>query len=161
MFQSTVLGKIPYLNVDVNHKAFPKRYASLIELLQEMGQDANRSVDRMTGMALKNHLKGLEIRYDKPNDKAMIYKFMDIVSPPGTERFKLENGEQKTILQYFQETGRPIKYVNLPCIKLGNAIKNITVPMELCSIPDTQVRIHLKKRNDGFLYYSTSKFSLF
>ncbi|XP_055305200.1 protein argonaute-2-like [Sitodiplosis mosellana] len=139
LFQSMVLGNVPYLNVDVNHKAFPKRYPSLVDLLNDMGVDSNRGLDRNVEYALRQHLKGLEIRYNKPNDKAMIYKFMDIVGPPGNVRFTLENGQQKTILQYFQETGRNIRNVNLPCIKLGNTIKNIIVPMEMCGIPDTQV----------------------
>lgn len=136
-----VLGEVPFLNVDVNHKAFPKRYPTLIHLLRDIDDriDLNSTLDRNVENALKQHLKSLEIVYNKPNDKAMIYKFMDIVGPPANVRFTLENGQQKTILQYFQETGRPINHPNLPCIKLGNTIKNITVPLEMCGIPDTQV----------------------
>lgn len=154
LFQSMVLGDVPFLNVDVNHKAFPKRYPSLIELLRDMERefDPARGLDQFLENALRRHLAGLEIRYNKPNDMAMIYKFMDIVGPPGNVRFTLENGQQKTILQYFKDTGRTIRYEKLPCIKLGNTIKNITVPMELCAIPDTQVRIDSMKQNHRFLY---------
>lgn len=136
-----VLGDVPFLNVDVNHKAFPKRYPTLIDLLKDIDNriDLNRALDRNVEYALRQHLKSLEIVYNKPHDKAMIYKFMDIVGNPANVRFTLENGQQKTILQYFQETGRPIAHPNLPCIKLGNTIKNITVPFEMCGIPDTQV----------------------
>lgn len=64
---------------------------------------------------------------------------MTLVNDAQNEYFKAENGEQKSILQYFKETNRTIRYPKLPCVKLGNTIKNIVVPMELCSIPDTQV----------------------
>lgn len=147
LFQSLVLGKIPFLNVDVNHKAFPKRYATLIDLLRDMENDLrmridlNRPLERPVEQALARHLSGLEMCYNMPGtNKKMIYKFMALCNSPGNERFKLENGQQKTILEYFNSTNRRIQYPALPCIKLGNTIKNITVPMEFCSIPDTQVK---------------------
>lgn len=152
LFQSTVLGSVPFLNVDVNHKAFPKRYASLVDLLKDMEQDLrmkinpNQPLERNVVTALSRHLSGLEICYQKPSDKPMIYKFMKIVDAPGKVEFELENGQRKTILQYFQETygSNSIKFVNLSCIKLGNTVKNITIPMELCYIPDSQVNLRNK-----------------
>lgn len=145
LFQSVVLGNIPFLNVDVNHKAFPKRYNTLIDMFPDMEQDLrmninpNQPLDRSVLFALERHLGGLEICYRGPGN-SKIYKFMRVVGDPANERFTDQNGQQKTILQYFRETNRNIQYPKLPCIKLGNTVKSIIVPMELCSIPDTQVR---------------------
>lgn len=144
LFQSVVLGSVPFLNIDVNHKAFPKRYDNLIDLFRDMEQDLrmridpSRPLERNVIFALEKHLGGLEICYRGPG-AAKIYKFMKLVNDPANERFTTEDGQQKTILQYFRETNRNIRYPSLPCIKLGNTVKSITVPMELCSIPDTQV----------------------
>lgn len=102
--------------------------------------DPNRALERQAEQALDRHLAGLEICYTNPGtNMKILYKFMALAKNPANERFTLENGQQKSILQYYQETKRRIQYPELPCIKLGNTIKNITVPMECCSIPDTQV----------------------
>lgn len=72
LFQSVVLGNIPLLNVDVNHKAFPKRYNSLIDMFPDMQQDMrmnidpNQPLDRFVVQALQKHLGGLEICYRGP-----------------------------------------------------------------------------------------------
>lgn len=138
-----VLGNVPYLNVDVNHKAFPKRYESLIDLFKDMENDLrmridpSRPLDRDVCRALEKHLGGLEICYNGP--KKVVYKFMRMQAPPGQLMFTLENGQQKSVLQYFRETNRQIRYPEMPCIRIGNTIKNIDVPMEYCTIPDSQV----------------------
>lgn len=145
LFQSLVLGKMPMLNVDVNHKAFPKRYPSMIELLRDMEQDLNtridfnRPFDRIVENTLARHLGGLEICYDQGGGVKKVYKFMQVVGNPAREKFRMENGQEKTIEQYFRETNRRIQHPGLPCIKLGNTI---TVPMEFCSIPDSQVNTY-------------------
>lgn len=160
LFQSVVLGNVPLLNVDVNHKAFPKRYATLIDLITDMEQDLrmridlNRPLERSAMFALEKHLAGLEICYNGPGD-SKIYKFMRVVNDPANERFTTANGEQKTILQYFRETNRSIRYPSLPCIKLGNTVKSIVVPMELCSIPDTQVGIYILLLNRQKIYIAS------
>lgn len=146
LFQSLVFGEMPLLNVDVNHKAFPKRYNSLLDLLKDMENDLrtqidiNRQLEYNVCEALKRHLGGLEICYTNSATGAKrIYKFMSMDKLPGELTFALENGERTNVLNYFRNSGRPIKYPNLPCIKLGNSVKNQSVPMEFCSIPDTQV----------------------
>lgn len=145
LFQSVVLGNVPLLNVDVNHKAFPKRYNSIVDdLFPDMERDMrlridpNRPLDRMVSSALERHLGGLEILYRGPGN-SRIYKFMRLDNDPANVRFRGENGEEKTVLKYFQDTNRNIRYQKLPCIRLGNSINNIVVPMEFCGIPDTQV----------------------
>lgn len=100
----------------------------MIDLLKDMGvRSGSRQLDRNEEEQLRKHLAGLEIIYNVPNAHGMIYKFMKIVNKPAEEKFKLENGQQKTILQYFTESGRHIQHPELNCIKLGNTVKNITV----------------------------------
>lgn len=146
LFQSLCLGDIPLLNVDVNHKAFPKRYNNLIDLLRDMENDLrmridlNRKLDYKAEQALQRHLAGLEICYTNPGmGSKRIYKFMSLDRSPGELSFTLENGQKTTVLDYFKNSGRRIQYPALPCIKLGNSVKNQAVPLEFCSIPDTQV----------------------
>lgn len=102
--------------------------------------DINRPLDYNVTKALERHLGGLEICYtNSATGGKRIYKFMCMDDKPGELTFTLENGEKTNVLNYFRKSGRPIQFPNLPCIKLGNSIKNQSVPMEFCSIPDTQV----------------------
>lgn len=160
LFQSLCLGKIPLINVDVNHKAFPKRYNSLIDMLRDMERDEqdkrakgrnqggppfridlNRPLDRFILNAVESFLKGLDICYTNTKTGVQrIYKFMSIERSPDQVTFSLENGQQTTVLKYFQNTGRKIQYPALPCIKIGNSLKNQIIPMEYCSIFDKQVK---------------------
>lgn len=134
LFQSLVLGKLPLLNVDVNHKAFPKRYDTLVDLWNEMQGDYNIE------NALARHLSGLEICYTNPGTNAKrIYKFISVERTPQNCQFTLEDGRQTNVLEYFRTTGRQINHPNLPCIKIGSTIRSHTIPLEFCSIPDTQV----------------------
>lgn len=141
LFQSVVLGNVPLLNVDVNHKAFPKRYNSLVDMFPDMERDLrlsinpNQPLDRNVLFALERHLSGLDICYNG----MQVQKFQSVADTPDRERFTDDKGQQKTIAQYFKDTNRTIRYPSLPCIKIGNTVRSITVPMELCSIPDTQV----------------------
>lgn len=102
--------------------------------------DLNRPLDYNVTKALERHLGGLEICYtNNATGAKRIYKFMSIDRSPGELVFTLESGERTNVLNYFKNSGRSIRYPNLPCIKLGNSVNNQSVPMEFCSIPDTQV----------------------
>lgn len=140
LFQSTVLGSQIYLNVDVAHKAFPERYASLVDLLNQIEReykcDQRYALDDM-----RSHLSGLDVIYKTPGNAGQmrVYKFFGLVGTPVQERFTDANGREVTVAAYFREQNYPINYPNLPCVKLGNTIKSITVPMEHCSLSDRQV----------------------
>lgn len=102
--------------------------------------DPTKSLDNYGLNDLKRHLAGLEICYTNPGTKVQrIYKFLNYDEKPANVKFKLDNGQQTNVLEYFRNTGRRIQYPELNCIKLGNTVKNQSVPMEFCSIPDTQV----------------------
>lgn len=140
LFQSTVLGSHIYLNVDVAHKAFPERYESLVNLLQQI-ENEQKCDQRSAVNYMQSHLSGLDVIYKTPGDvgKKRVYKFMALVGNPNEERFKDSNGREFTVASYFKEQKYPIDCPNLPCVKLGNTIKSITVPMEHCSLSGRQV----------------------
>lgn len=145
LFQSTVLGYQPYLNVDIAHKAFPKRYASLVDLKNAIRQENSRNArdDRMLYEELKKHLRGLDLVYVTPGNANLkkVYKFLDLDRKPSEVKFKDDKGRQLTVAQYFEERNFPIRYPDLPCVKIGSSIKNITVPMEHCELPNSQVSL--------------------
>lgn len=165
LFQSLVLGEMPLLNVDVNHKAFPKAYKSLIDLLKDYETDENIRLERMQRNRqqvfkidlnkeldanikdmLKRHLSGLDICYTIPGtENKSIYKFMGFGRKPEEIPVYFSDGRKINVLKFFQNSKRTVQYPQLPCvqlpnIKIGNEIKERFVPMEFCSIPSKQVR---------------------
>lgn len=150
LFQSTVLGDMPFLNVDIAHKAFPKSYTSLIDIFTDMQQDrrfqnginTNRPIDNDVKDALKKHLSGLDIHYTSPKD-GQIYerKFASVENPPGQIMFQKDD-KNISVLEYFEKTlNKKIQYPQMPCIKMGNRIRTITVPIEFCSLSNAQVSL--------------------
>lgn len=140
LFQSTVLGSQIYVNVDVAHKAFPERYDSLLNLLQQIQKE--RHCDQRNAIEqMQSHLSGMDVIYKTPGNagKKRVYKFMGLVGNPNQERFTDQSGRQTTVAAYFSEQKYPISCPDLPCVKLGNTIKSIVVPMEHCSLSDRQV----------------------
>lgn len=143
LFQSVVLGFDElYLNVDVSHKAFPKRYDSFIELLKDMQLNVDFSeplqdqiIDR-----LRRQISGLDVCYTQPGSGTKtIRKFMNIEPKPDSVEFEL-NGVSMTVQAYFNDREMRIQYPELPCIRIGNRDHNIIVPIEFCSISDAQVK---------------------
>lgn len=103
--------------------------------------DLNRELQPRDKSSLQSHLNGLMIKYSlKGNDaSSRTYKFLGFNPNSKTHRFKSDTDKKEyTIEEYFRSRGVPIKYPLLPTLKLGNAVKNITVPMELCSIAGNQ-----------------------
>lgn len=140
LFQSTVLGSQIYLNVDVAHKAFPERYGSLVNLLEQIQKEWHCDLRNATN-AMQSHLSGLDVIYKTPGNAGSkrVYKFLQLAGTPSQERFKDANGRELSVATYFNEQNYPINRPDLPCVKLGNSIKSITVPMEHCSLSDRQV----------------------
>lgn len=167
-----VLGERPLLNVDVSHKAFPKRYNSLIDLLRHMERelserrpfpiDLDRPLNENVCGRLVAHLSGLEICY-RPNEANMrIQKFVSLGEVPAREMFTMRRGdvtERKSVQQYFNEINRVIRYPNLQCIRLGSRDNPSAVPMEFCSISDNQVSRIVEFESRARL--SKKSFSLF
>lgn len=143
LFQSTILGRIPYVNVDVAHKAFPAP-VHLLDVAHGLlrGGDFNAPLHPNIAMQLKKHLQGLRIIYDMTGQDASTkgYKFMALGETPDKEIFE-SNDRRISVLQYFQSKNCPLRFSKLQCIKVGNAVRNITLPMEFCRIPGGQVNI--------------------
>lgn len=146
LFQSTVLGYQPYLNVDIAHKAFPKRYASLVNLVDDIKKESrNVRDDRSLHEELRKHLKGLDLVYITPGNanKKKIYKFLDLDKKPSEVYFKDDqnNGRKVSVAEYFRERNFDIRRPDLPCVKIGSSLKSISVPMEHCELPSGQVSL--------------------
>ncbi|XP_055305199.1 protein argonaute-2-like [Sitodiplosis mosellana] len=147
LFQAVVLGDELFLNVDVSHKAFPKRYNSLFDLLKDLERDLrlrdridlNRPLDDKVLRALQRQLSGLDVCYTRPGSGTItIRKFVRVGEKPSNHRFMLGN-EQTTVLNYFRERGMKIDYLEMPCLEIGSRDDPIAVPMEFCSISNAQV----------------------
>lgn len=138
MFQSTVLGFKPYLNVDIAHKAFPSPM-NIIDIVKTFRNgDPSRELDRYAENDLKTILRGLTISYALPGVPPKQYKFNDLKPPPGKLKFKTEDRVEMTITQYMQSRKYQIKFPNMPCLHIGNTVRTIYVPAELCSIAPNQ-----------------------
>lgn len=140
LYQATVLGSQPYLNVDIAHKAFPTEM-DVINVL-DRNVNPNRDLQPRDRSDLQTHLNGLMIQYTMPGHAASTrsYKFLGLNPNSKTYKFKSDQDQKEyTIEQYFQSRNVRIEYPLLPTLKLGNAIKNITVPMEFCKVAGNQV----------------------
>ncbi|XP_037046508.1 protein argonaute-2-like [Bradysia coprophila] len=139
LFQSSVLGSNIYINVDIAHKGFPERYDSLVKMLEQMANEYRCDIRQATNY-MRRHLSGMDVIYKTPTvDGTMYsYKFVDLVGVPDKETFKDKDGNRLTVAEYFQTQNYTITRPDLPCVKLGNSIKNIVVPMEHCSLSDRQ-----------------------
>lgn len=148
LFQSTILGRIPYVNVDVAHKAFPTPL-SLIEimgqLLKQSSNPDNRYRNPNAGSLsdqLQKHLKGLRIVYKMPERDGVIsyksYKFLALGQPPASEYFPVD-GQRTSVLDYFANKGVQLRHPEYPCMKVGSAVNSIALPPEFCHVPAGQV----------------------
>lgn len=143
MFQSTILGRIPYVNVDIAHKAFPSR-TDLIELIKQIGYDhrsrrdvnLNQPLDFNVLNNLSNHLRGLDIGYIMPGGAGTkAYKFNSLTEPASTLKFMLDNKET-TVEKYFANRGHALRFPKLPCISTSG---KSFFPVELCYVIGGQV----------------------
>lgn len=142
LYQATVLGSRPYLNVDIAHKAFPSAMA-ILDILQNMRNvDLRNDIQPFIQRDLTSHLKGLMISYCLPGREISrrCYKFLSLSADSKKFQFKNdEDGLNYNLVDYFRKRGVTIKFPHLPTLKLGNSVRNITVPMEFCSVAEYQV----------------------
>lgn len=138
LFQSAVLGrKSLYLNVDVAHKAFPSAIP-VLQVLASFSRDGRipNSIDERTGRKLQDYLKMLSISYGNP---AKTFGYNGLVQSARAALFVDENGRKMSVEEYFRSVKNiRLSYPELPCLHVGSRIRNIYLPMELCSIPAGQ-----------------------
>lgn len=144
LFQSTVLGSIPYVNVDIAHKAFPQamHVMDVIYSICQNRLNETTTLENWPANILLKHLKGLRIIYTMPGSDASkkCYKFLGLANSSRKEMF-LSDGQNISVYDYFQSRNYTIRFPNLPCLKVGSSIRSISLPPELCSIPPGQVSI--------------------
>lgn len=138
LFQSALLGAKPFLNIDVSHKAFPSG-GPILQILSNITRQAvpDRLQDWVAN-ELHTFLKGMEISYTGPDGVNKTFKYNGIKGPASQQKFKLENGTEMTIEQYFRQRNKPLRYPNLPVIHVGSTVRNVMLPIELCSVPPGQ-----------------------
>lgn len=165
MFQSTILGRIPYVNVDIAHKAFPKR-TELIELIKEVCYDhrqrrpvdLSRQLDYGAITNVTNHLKGLDIGYNLPGGAGTkSYKFARLTEPAERLTFS-HDGKEITVAQYFQSRGHRLNFPNLPCI---STVGRSYFPVELCFVIGGQVELTTEKLLSIYTFINPMICSLF
>lgn len=138
LFQSALLGAKPFLNIDVSHKAFPSG-GPILQFLSGI----NRQVipDRLQDWMCKElttYLRGMEVSYTGPDGVAKLFKFNDVKGPASQHRFKLDDGTETTVEQYFRNRNKPLRYPHLPVIHVGSLVRNVMLPIELCTVPAGQ-----------------------
>ncbi|XP_055589001.1 protein argonaute-2 [Uranotaenia lowii] len=139
LFQSAILGSVPYLNIDVSHKAFPSG-GEILKILSDLTRinNLNEPLQQWAEQELNNYLKGMEIMYHGPDGVQKLYKFNGLRGPANQQKFKNQDGMEMTVAQYFQQRGKPLRYPNLPVMHVGSSVRNVMLPMELCTVPRGQ-----------------------
>lgn len=103
--------------------------------------DLTRELDQSVIAKLRMHLKGLRIAYKMPGNDAStkVYKFADLDPTAVNCKFS-HDGQTVSVQQYFlTKYNYRIRYSNMPCIKVGNALRSFVLPAELCSVVGGQV----------------------
>lgn len=140
----------PLLNVDVKHRAFPRQFTSLIDLLHAIQKeqttprciiDLQKPLSTDAQKKLTAHLSNLEICYKIDDMNNGISKFLGLGNKSAYEVISRVNGTVKMLKQYFDDRNLRIKYPFLQCIRLEADRGHISVPLECCSILGDQVNI--------------------
>lgn len=138
LFQSALLCRRPYLNVDITHKAFPSAQ-TVLQLISSMGLQYDRELDRFSINILHGMLKGVTLTYELPGSaRPKSYKYFALKDCARNATFKIEN-RSTTILNYFQSKGINLKYPAMPCLSVGAKENSVWLPAEFCSIRPGQV----------------------
>lgn len=158
LFQSTMLGRIPYVNIDIAHKAFTQE-TPVLQMLDELSNTIRwgpkftpgREVPQNFELALSSAIKGYNIAYQKDKQSPCISKMcMGLSGPANRSRFE-HQGKELTVEQYFKDMKCPLKYPMYPCVIGPN---KSYFPIEHCTLIGGQVRIF-------FLIFNNYIFKLF
>lgn len=130
LYQAFVLGRKPYLNVDVHHKAFP-RAEQLTVLFNN-----RHNLDQI--------LKGADVEYCSPftGDRKR-FRFQRLRGSAESETFvdEQDGGKRKTVAAYFAEKGQPLRNPKFPVAWIGPHQRKdnpMLIPIEHLSVPGGQ-----------------------
>lgn len=144
-YQSTIRGWQPFLNVDVAHKAFPKSIAVteiLIEILDSRyvpfgRRELEKPLDSRQKDTFQKYMRQIRVMYQIPGNPSSkrIFRVNGIGNSAREKTFKLDDGRQMTIEQYFATEKRyKLQYPFLPTLWVGSLQREILIPLELCTI---------------------------
>ncbi|XP_037807749.1 protein argonaute-2 isoform X1 [Lucilia sericata] len=141
LYQAAILGEQPLLNVDIAHKSFPCE-STIIDYLKNQRIDITRDIRQDRAFRdVSSYLKGINILYTPPKSfgaSPKQYKLIEVGDPASQKKFKTDDGKEITVANYFSSRGYKLNYPNLNCISVGSTVRQISLPMELCSIPSGQ-----------------------
>ncbi|XP_046807232.1 protein argonaute-2 isoform X3 [Lucilia cuprina] len=142
LYQAAILGEQPLLNVDIAHKSFPCE-STIIDYLKNQRIDITRDIRQNYAVFkdVSNYLKGINILYTPPKcfgASPKQYKLIEVGDPASQKKFKTDDGKEITVAYYFSSRGYNLTYPNLNCLIVGSTVRQISLPMELCSIPSGQ-----------------------
>jgi len=150
-FQSVSVGWKPMVNVDVANKPAVKG-CDFISYMEEVLSIPGRGRDyppqrpnfrsnggknwkpEMHKYKLEKDIKGLKIRYIRPDEQKREWRCNRVLNSPRNLRFEHE-GESMTVEEYFLHAyNYKLKYPLLPCIHLGSVQKTFYIPVEFCQM---------------------------
>lgn len=143
LFQATMLGTVPYINIDIAHKAFT-REVFVLDMLREF-QNTIRWGPRFTPgqplpdnymQALNGALRGYTIAYQRDRSSPLITKMCMGLSGPAKDARFMHQDKMITVEQYFRDMKCPLKQPAYPCIIGPN---KSYFPIEFCSLVGGQV----------------------
>ncbi|XP_041452382.1 protein argonaute-2 [Drosophila obscura] len=143
LYQSVVLGDRPFVNVDICHKSF----ALPTSVMEYIERYHGEEIDKKTNLELKRQdidafLRGIKVIYKPPvsfEKPTSVFKVVGLSEFPASKQtFDLE-GKRTTVEAYFASCSYTLQFPNLLCLRVGSALKEIYLPMELCAIEDAQL----------------------
>ena len=122
------------------------------------------------GRTLENELKGLKIRYTRPDKQVREWRFQKVMEAANKVKLliyliillfvililllqlKFEYEDKKalvkkliTVQEYFsKDMNYTLKFPHLPCLHLGSPSKNIYIPVELCELKSQTLPMNKK-----------------
>nr|UYS55134.1 argonaute 2 [Diatraea saccharalis] len=148
LFQSAIFTTMPFVNIDVAHKGFPRQQPLIEALKRDFRLDPAKALESQRGRAIESFqsfLKGLRvvatIGGDKSN-KGQRREFIvnSLVGPATRERFSYEDPntgakQSMTVAEYFiRIRGARLQYPDQNCVWVGPREKTIYYPMELLEV---------------------------
>jgi len=160
LFQSVSVGWKPFLNVDMANKPAVQNNPMIQHMEKVLSRGRNKwdfrdqwNGDRF-GRPLEMELKGLKIRYNRPDKQVREWRFHKVMEAANKLKFEYEEkktGEKKliTVEEYFKKDMKyKLQYPHLPCLHLGSPNKNIYIPVELCEMKGQTLPMNKKLQDE-------------
>ncbi|KAG6450694.1 hypothetical protein O3G_MSEX006730 [Manduca sexta] len=152
LFQSAIFTSLPFVNIDVAHKGFPKQQPLMQAIAADFRLDVNRPLDYQKGFGVISFLefiKGLKVvarLIGGPDVRTREFICNGIAATPDKQEFTFTDNESNqnitmTVGDYFRlKKGYKIQYPNMNCMWVGPKDKGIYFPMELLEVAYGQAR---------------------